>query len=819
MDKGKGKATTKKPRTKKAPTGENSVPDFGPSLNICPALPDQSASTSTHDVGLLGSSVAAVTRHASPTPTPPRPPRSPERAHSPAAIPTFSLIPATQEMEDVPMVEAPEVPESEEMMPEEEEEVVSDEKEEAAPSASASSRPRTVDLSIIAEAEEDRTSITIPQQEELSKSAQPAPVLAAPLPLPIAAQPPTTIESHSEPPASVSSAPAGVPIPAKQVRSSWLSKALSGSAPPTSAAASNRSSDGTNRTSIAPTALPRLSTAGYPTMRKSLVQPGQLAKRKSGDGIWDEDEGEKEGEKRAEKSARIESESTTAPVASSSASVDTKMEPPPATTVAAPVPAPVQPVTAPKPSFDRQHSQESFARAGPSNPTPSSFAVPAIDHTPKERPTSDMTRVSKALDEMRERQQAKDAAKQKAALSVSIATPASAPARSTGTGTGFLRGLGGLGSSLTRSLGLGSGYRDAEEEAKRAQEEKDEEEEVRRKAREDLSEVLRKVEEPENAQIEEIAKEDEGEMVMEMEEEEVPVAVVTIATVKNDKVNEVEEEDDDLDMLDTDEEDEVNESVEVDEVTSLLSSPVQQLPPLPPTISSIFQQPPIPFIQPQHASNTPCRLPRHGTQSTTPQGTPPRSRPATVIAGGSQRVLRSSPAQPQPQPQPTRAPRQLDGSIAPSAQNAVQDRIKLFNGPSSTAQSSKTSFLFSPTKSGNKKSDAIEIDFDDEDIQPQSKPMSKGVKAGSRPLSPEMSTQEEEMESATNTQPGSPVTMSRTTSATNLNASMFGMATTMANKALGVKPVVGQPKSVQLASSAYKKVSFLGSCRGIGDSC
>jgi hypothetical protein len=378
-----------------------------------------------------------------------------------------------------------------------------------------------------------------------------------------------------------------------------------------------------------------------------------------------------------------------------------------------------------------------------------------------------MDRVTKALDDMRERQQAKDAAKQKAALSVSIATPVSAPVRSAGTGAGFLRGLG---NSLGRSLGLGMvGYKDAEET--KTQQEREEEEEARRKAQADLSEIMKKMEAEEGSEGEE-------DMDMEMDEEEAPLEPAA--------------------EMETDEE-EVNESIEIDEEEEEdLGSPEKPVPAAPANTQTSAPT--------SQKSSTPSRVPRH-LQSTTPQGTPPRSQPVAALAGDSQRQLRSSPKQ-----QITRPARGLDGSIMEPAGQTIHDRIKLFNGSSlaSTshahpAQSSRGPLVFSPGRTGNKASDAIEIDDDDAPVP----------KKGSRVLSSDPEEEEEPVEYPASSRAASPRTISRATSSASLATSLFGQASTMANKALGVKPTVGQVKSTQLAASAYKKVSLCRTMAGL----
>lgn len=630
--------------------------------------------------------------------------------------------------------------------------------------SSAPSRPKTVDLSIIAEAEEDRSSIVIPSKS-VPANRPPSPPTAdlgssVTQPQSDAPAPITTTRAEEVLPlntiqadivASVPTAPPAPTIPPRQVRSSWLSKALGAGV----TSNTQRTSDGTERSTLASGINNRLSTTDFPTMRKSLAQPGVLLKRKSEVVADPEEEVE---ERRPEKVARVEINNHPTPIA------------PVASAVAASLPAPS--ATLSKPIFDRQPSQEIFHRPGPSLALNQSISA-APETVTRERPSSEIDRVTKALDDMKERQQAKEVAKQKAALTSSVAATTSAPANrpKTTTGSGFLRGF----TNLTKSLGLGSvalNQADPNEEEERRRLEEEEEE---RKAREELNEIMKKVDEPE---LEE--KQEDVEMIEKNE-------VVIVAVPKK-----VEEEDE----LDSEEEAEVNQSIDFDSIPMDLGSPPK----------STAQQ---------YQSKTPTRLPRNQIQSTTPQGTPPRSLSVLIP---SRTIQPSSSGQAQTTRQADIVP--LGAAVASST---VHDHINLFNNASAntvtaphtahtpSAPVPRSAFLFSPSRNAAKQSDAVHTE---EERNPATAPKQATRPAEQRHASPDTDneadneTEEEREEVEEEEEEEEQIEKPTTSRPASQAGSMFGQASIIANKALGVKPKVGQVRSIQLAASAQKKVSI-----------
>lgn len=698
----------------------------------------------------------------------------------------------------------------------------------SASAVSGPSRKRAVDLSIIAETEEDKSSLIIampngaPARSAIAISSaqppqsQPMKEQAAESDLLNVAQSPKPVSSKSKElsetkqivdartislnAGSTASAPVPVPLPppapapTHNVRSSWLKSALSAGPHP---GGPQRTSDGNGTTRqsgvygpTGPSASHRLSTVDFPVMRKSLAPPGVLAKRKSGDGVVQAEEAD-DAEKRPGKVARVDATSTAAAVSSTSLP---RVGPPILHAAKSPVlgmASSVQTVQSQsqKPAFERQVSHEAFPRppSAASQNAQSTFSLPQhpiLDTPITERPTSDIDRVTKALNDMRKQQEAKDAAKQKASLHVSAAGTAAnaAPAvPSTTRPATFFRNLG---SSFSRSLGIGA-HRDAEEEERKRQQAREEEAETERKAREEMNEIMRRMEKPDSP---------------------VPLPSQT-QIVSSEKLRE-EERDGGADELDSDEEAEVNESIELDEAVSPAPSPAR----LP------VQAPARP---PAQKAATPPRLPRQPFLSTTPQGSPTRLH------------LQRSPAQDSaPQPVQTSA----KARTASPAKATVQDRIKSLNENTETTlspkrammQASRTPLLFSPGRSGARKSDAIEIDAQEPPHTAQDKTKATVNAAVSRSVSPEhdfSADMEEEMaddeeeeileqepaagnrKAAGLTKSASVVSLATSTSSTGANGSLFSHASTIAKKVVGIKPSIGQVKSVQAAEAASKRVS------------
>lgn len=279
------------------------------------------------------------------------------------------------------------------------------------------------------------------------------------------------------PMANVAPLPAPAPpVPVRQVRSSWLSKALgTGTVPVTGLSEANPPF---RKSMAAPTQRP-ISEDDYAGLRKSLAPAGGL-KRKSDEGI---DLPEEEDESRPVKVAKVVVQPETTAVI---------------------VPTYVDPASGSKPVLERQVSFPtainvprplSAAAASASAPTP---AVKAEDVVPATVPRNaappaeaeqetEISKVAKALEDMRERTQAKELAKQKAA-SLAASTANAPKHTATSTGTGFLRGMANLG----RSLGIGAAARHetAEEEAERLQKELEEDRRAELEAEAELARLM-----------------------------------------------------------------------------------------------------------------------------------------------------------------------------------------------------------------------------------------------------------------------------------------------------------------------------------------
>ncbi|WVF68772.1 hypothetical protein IAT40_003544 [Kwoniella sp. CBS 6097] len=347
-------------------------------------------------------------------------------------------------------------------------------------------QPLTKDLSIIAERSEDGTSISsernannlpeivqddiVPKSVKKDNSAEPKeadadvhtqeePEPVKPVPAP--AQPEMEREHKVDPtmPASFASAPAPVSTgssgPARQVRSSWLSKALGTGAMPISAVNQQDGSSAVRKSYAAPLQQRQSNAVDFSGVRKSLVPAGGL-KRKSDQGVEEDTAVE---DKRPEKTAKVNIDPSTNP---HSDGLPTR------------TPGPISRPTLPS-------KTPSFGSVGPSQP--GSQGKIASSSTPiSDDQRSDISRVTKALDELREKTAAKELAKQKAALSASISANAARVPQAKSTGTGFLRGLGSIGAGL-----FGMGGAAAEEEAQRLAREQEED----RLAEEEFEKLMR----------------------------------------------------------------------------------------------------------------------------------------------------------------------------------------------------------------------------------------------------------------------------------------------------------------------------------------
>lgn len=202
-----------------------------------------------------------------------------------------------------------------------------------------------------------------------------------------------------------------VPIPVRQVRSSWLSKALgTGTVPISNASGPAESNSVIGKPFTAPSQQRPSAAMDFSGLRKSLLPIGGL-KRKSGEGMEGEEE-EEEG-RRPDKFKKISSEPYDFQVS----------------TTPGPVGRPKLPSKTP--SFGT-----GSINSNPASQGRSALSSNLIDDS--HRP--EISKVTKALDELREKT-AKDVAKQKAS---SAGRPESGNGRAPkakSTGAGFLRGL------------------------------------------------------------------------------------------------------------------------------------------------------------------------------------------------------------------------------------------------------------------------------------------------------------------------------------------------------------------------------------------
>ncbi|OCF56830.1 hypothetical protein L486_05685 [Kwoniella mangroviensis CBS 10435] len=234
----------------------------------------------------------------------------------------------------------------------------------------------------------------------------------------------------------------GTSQPVRQVRSSWLSKALGSNAVPINALPSSEANAALRR-SYASAQRPS-TTVDFAGLRTSLAPTNGL-KRKSDHGVDEEEEEEKvEEERRPEKTAKYNAD-LPAPNYTDALPARTP----------GPTGRPIAPSKTP-----------SFGSIGPvSQPNSLGRSVIQTDNA-----RSDIHKVTRALDVLREKTAAKEMAKQRAVLAASQGTGTGRVQQAKSTGTGFLRGLGSIGAGL-----LGLGGSDPEEEAQRLARELEEE--------------------------------------------------------------------------------------------------------------------------------------------------------------------------------------------------------------------------------------------------------------------------------------------------------------------------------------------------------
>ena len=393
---------------------------------------------------------------------------------------------------------------------------------------------------------------------------------------------PIDIAPTPEPPTPAPAPTTAVPM--RQVRSSWLSKALGIPTVPNTMSngnGGNESSAMAMRKSVA-ASIRSNPSSDLTTIRKSLAPVGGFAtgaKRPS------ESAEDTEEEMRPEKVFKFDR------VNQGSAGVaDPISQPQPPATVSKSAPEPSMATQTPAPTripIDVSHSQS--------------------QHGKSDRHRSDIHKVTKALDELRERTAAKEAAKQKAALAASTgprhtsvtqdskATTTTTSSASSGNGPGLLRGLGSLG-VFGRSLGLGGTAKSAEEEALRLQTELEDERKAEMEAQAALDKLIGEMSKPEptpSPTVPDAQSRDERDTVA-MEQIGHTENVSSAQFVRS-RTPEVEE----VDMVD-----ESRDSVQTDEfVTAMV-----------------------------HRDRTPSPLPEDQIpETTTPVGTPPRTLPLFIV--------------------------------------------------------------------------------------------------------------------------------------------------------------------------------------------
>ena len=506
-------------------------------------------------------------------------------------------------------------------------------------------------------------------------------------------------------------------IPVRQVRSSWLSKALGAGTIPISGLPSTTSDMTGLRKSPAPSSQRPNGPVDFAALRKSLAPAGVL-KRKSDAGMDEEEEEDIRPEKMAKVGSIIKSI--------------------------------VNPLS-------ESQSQSTIVLAALNGTPVSSTTLPHTDPSPilpealmsLQHPRSDIHKVTKALDDLRERAQAKELAKQR-----------SAP-KATSTGSGFLRGLGNLG----RSLGLGNSVKTAEEEAVRQEEERRAEVE----AQEELARLIGEVSKPVQP-IEAIPGMDAPH----------PAALVAPAQA-----------------------DEVEEDVEVEELEEEVEP---QTIPEPPSMDVQPFQPdhPIspPHIDPQAVtSTTPADIPPR--ISTTPAGTPRHLRPmASVLHARQENHLYLSPAtvaDPSSEEPEQRVIVVQSPFHAPAA--IVDQKPAHEDGRPSDSRS----FI-------DRLSDTEDEVMEEEEVtEIQAKPVSEAIVNNFERLFAEtdfISKAQHPLQSFASSSSLIPShSLAASTSSQATSNGLLNQASLFAGKTLGFKPSTGPVKSLQVAAVAAKKVS------------
>ena len=410
------------------------------------------------------------------------------------------------------------------------------------------------------------------------------------------------------------------------------------------------------------------------------------------------------------------------------------------------------PIVPSKPIFERQSSHPSVTTQAA--PLPVSAPAPATSVAVET--STDILKVQQALEEMKQRTQAKELAKQKAANAAAAQSAARPREATASAGTSFFKGL-------TKSLGIGGRTESAEDEAERLQRELEED---------------RRAEAEAQAELDRLMQDDkrEPELTPEPAQEVVESTTPAVSPPEieqhpsSDKTEEEEEEEEVIEALS------FAEEIEVD---------------APPSPKVQTQQ--SGTLAPDHALapprlTTPPRM-SDFRMSTTPVVTPPRQLQQQHIARDAAPALHD------------RAEKHERSTPAKQAKSAVTEAATRVSTTPAGEPKRKESM-------GSDTADEVE-----EEEQAEKTSVTEHVKrihlTKQSTVSP-LSTLALRCIAHERQVHGTIRSSASTTSLAPLAASNHGLlnqAATIAAKTLGVKPTVAPVKSVQLAQAAAKKVS------------
>ncbi|WWC88403.1 uncharacterized protein L201_003314 [Kwoniella dendrophila CBS 6074] len=540
---------------------------------------------------------------------------------------------------------------------------------------------------------------------------------------------PTMPTSFANPP----TAPA-INQPIRQVRSSWLSKALGANAVPVNSIPNN-DTNGIIRKSYAASNQRQSTTVDFSGLRKSLAPVNGL-KRKSDHGVEEEVDEEVEDEKRPEKTAKV--------------------------TIEGPIPVPnytdALPARTPGPNNrpNMPTKTPSFGSAGIiSQPDslnrsaePSSSSSVQLDNN-----RSDIHKVTKALDELREKTAAKEAAKQKAALAASTGPSSSRVTQAKSTGTGFLRGLGSLGAGL---LGLG-GNAGAEEEAQRLARELEEE----RLAELELEKLMKQATQPDSTE-----KEENGNMEIDGEGSQSVKDHAARSTTPD-----IEEKTQEVPMSPEEEEEMIEEQSVMDELTAV---------DIRTSMASTQRQASAP-VEAEPQSTTPTGSPiRHVTRDQAP-----------VIHDKNEihALELSAAVQNEQQRLVVEKTKHKEGIEPVNPTKEVKQSSRMAREPS-----------FDDDEEMDKEREDEDEEIDELSEEEEDETIEKHKSSRGPPVI-EVKTHRKTPSSSS----AAPTPLTMSTSSVATTGSLLGQAQSMAAKALGVKPATGPVKSLQLAAAAARK--------------